>query len=113
MSLNGSIRLLVQYLAGPSVEPLSRLDCTNLYEKKYSKNLIPDSFVSSDCTHMIFSRKFGLAPDLDLHHDPDRELIEVQSVPLSLIATRNFVTSLTLSLRRSLRDGMRSLEEEP
>ena len=25
----------------------------------------------------FFSRKFGLAPDLDLHHDPDRELLEV------------------------------------
>ena len=34
------------------------------------------------------------------------------SLPLSWIATRNFVTSQTLFLRRSLRDGMRSLKEE-
>ena len=29
MSDNGSIRLLVQFLAGPNVEPLSGFDCTS------------------------------------------------------------------------------------
>ena len=47
--------------------------------KKFSKNFIPDSVVSSNSTRIIFFRKFGLAPDLDLHHDPDLglELLEV------------------------------------
>ena len=60
----------------PSVSNFLTLICMG---KKFSKNFIQDSFVSSNFTHIIFSQKFCLAPDLVLHHDPDLglELLEV------------------------------------